>query len=55
MPDIKWDCKDLESLYLLAIVRRRGVLSIRELRPEHVSMLRNVLDKGKVGTMVGLW
>ncbi len=28
-PDLKWDGKDLENLYLLAVVREKGIKSIR--------------------------
>ena len=48
VPDIKWDGQDVGSMYLLAIARRRGILSLRELRMEHVPMLRNILNRGKV-------
>lgn len=47
VPDLKWDQKELENLYVLAIVMKRGVLSLRELRAEHLPMLRNVLNAGK--------
>ena len=48
VPDMKWDGKDLDSLYLLAIARKEGLLSLRELREEHIPLLRNILVKGKV-------
>ena len=48
LPDMKWDQKDRESLYLLAIARRRGILSMRELTAEHLPLLKNILRKGKV-------
>ena len=48
VPDLKWDQKETENLYVLAIVRRRGILSLRELRPDHLTLLRKVLEKGKV-------
>jgi len=48
VPDMKWDGKDMDSLYLLAIARQRGILSIRELREGHIPMLKNILDQGKV-------
>ena len=50
LPDMKWDQKDRESLYLLAIARRRGILSMRELTAEHLPLLKNILRKGKVST-----
>ena len=48
VPDMKWDQKELENLYVLAIARKRGILSLRELRAEHLPMLRNILEAGKV-------
>ena len=36
----------MESLYCLAIVHRRYVRSMRDLRREHLPLLRNVLAKG---------
>lgn len=48
VPDLKWDQKELENLYVLAIALKRGVLSLRELGSEHLPMLRNMLDAGKV-------
>lgn len=48
LPDLKWDGESKESLYLLAIVRKRGIRSIRDLTAEHLPLLRNVLKKGTV-------
>ena len=48
LPDFKWDQSELENLHMIAIARRRGIYSVRELRLEHVSMLRNILTRGKV-------
>ncbi len=48
LPDLKWDQKEVENLYMLAIVRKRGLLSLRELNATHLPLLRNVLHKGKV-------
>ena len=47
LPDIKWDQKEVENLYMLAVVRKRGLLSLRELNDTHLPLLRNVLHKGK--------
>ena len=52
LPDFKWDQKDLQNLYLLAICRRRDVLSLRELGREHLPLLKNILVKGEVGECV---
>ncbi len=48
LPDMKWDQGILENLYMLAVVRKRGILSLRELNAAHLPLLRNVLHKGKV-------
>ncbi|XP_054284491.1 m7GpppX diphosphatase-like [Macrosteles quadrilineatus] len=45
LPDLKWDGKQTDSLYLLAIVRPRGILSLRDLRNEHLPLLINIRDK----------
>lgn len=36
----------MDKLYCIALVQQRGIRSLRDLRPEHLPMLRNVLDKG---------
>ncbi len=46
LPDMKWDGKTLENMYLLAIVNARDVTSIRDLTAGHISLLKNVRDKG---------
>ncbi|XP_028272263.1 m7GpppX diphosphatase [Parambassis ranga] len=46
-PDFKWDQKQLDDLYLLAIVNRRDIKSLRDLTSEHVPLLQNVFQKGK--------
>ncbi|KAG8247363.1 hypothetical protein J6590_062425 [Homalodisca vitripennis] len=45
LPDLKWDGKQIDTLYLLAIVRPRGIRSIRDLTAEHLPLLYNVRDK----------
>nr|KAG5688890.1 hypothetical protein BaRGS_016458 [Batillaria attramentaria] len=47
LPDMKWNRSDLESLYLVAIVHKHGIHSIRDLRREHLPLLKNILVKGK--------
>ncbi|WKY11044.1 hypothetical protein Q1695_002969 [Nippostrongylus brasiliensis] len=44
-PDIKWDGKSLENLYVLAMIHRKGVRSIRDLTADDLPMLEN-LRKG---------
>ncbi|XP_076135907.1 m7GpppX diphosphatase [Alosa pseudoharengus] len=47
LPDFKWDMKQLDDLYLIAIVRSRDIKSLRDLRSEHVPLLENILKKGQ--------
>ena len=42
LPDLNWDRKTVESLHLLALVQRRDIWSIRDLKKKHVSWLRNL-------------
>lgn len=46
LPDLKWDGKTVEQLYLLALVRRRDIRSLRDLTAEHLPLLRNVQSRG---------
>ena len=48
VPDMKWDQKGTENLYMQALVRRKGILSMRELSGEHLPLLKNILHHGKV-------
>jgi len=43
LPDSKWDRLNLSTMYLLAIVKRRDIRSLRDLRTEHVPLLRKIL------------
>ncbi|BFZ56640.1 hypothetical protein PYCC9005_003687 [Savitreella phatthalungensis] len=45
LPDLKWDCTTVSSLYLIAIVHRRDIHSIRDLRGEHLEYLRKLRDQ----------
>ncbi|KAL4660648.1 m7GpppX diphosphatase [Arapaima gigas] len=47
LPDFKWDQMQLDNLYLIAIVHRRDVKSLRDLTSEHLPLLRNIEEKGK--------
>ncbi len=40
------DRADLDSMVLLCFANKRGIQSLRDLKPEHVPMLENVLEKG---------
>lgn len=46
LPDLKWDGKTFETLYLLAIVHQHNIRSIRDLTAAHLPLLRNIRDKG---------
>lgn len=46
LPDLKWDGRTRETLYLLAIVHRRGIRSLRDLRATDLPLLRNIRDAG---------
>lgn len=52
LPDLKWDQQEMENLYVLAIARKRGILSLRDITADHLPMLRNILDQGKVGRLL---
>ncbi|KAK9479802.1 HIT-like domain-containing protein [Lipomyces japonicus] len=42
LPDLKWDRKTLDSLYLVAIVHRLDIASVRDLKKSHVGWLKTV-------------
>lgn len=46
IPDLKWDGLNVKKMYLVAIVRKRGIKSIRDLTGEHLPLLRNVKEAG---------
>lgn len=50
LPDMKWDRKDMDALYLQALVHRRDILSLRDLDLSHLPLLKNILEKGLVST-----
>uniref|UniRef100_A0A8C9DHR6 m7GpppX diphosphatase n=1 Tax=Prolemur simus TaxID=1328070 RepID=A0A8C9DHR6_PROSS len=47
IPDLKWNQQQLDDLYLIAICHRRGIRSLRDLTPEHLPLLRNILCQGQ--------
>ncbi|XP_015739491.2 m7GpppX diphosphatase isoform X3 [Coturnix japonica] len=47
VPDFKWNQNQLEDLYLIALIHRRDVKSLRDLTAEHLPLLRNILQEGK--------
>ena len=50
LPDLKWDGHNVESLYLIAIVHKRGIHSIRELDGDHLPMLKKIKQDGTVNS-----
>ena len=45
LPDMKWDGIQLESLYMMAIARKNGIKSIRDLDQSHLPLLHNIKNK----------
>jgi m7GpppX diphosphatase len=45
LPDMKWDMKTMNALYLVVLVHRRDVKSIRDLNASHLPLLRNIAEK----------
>ena len=45
LPDTKWDCKNISSLYLLAICKRKDIYSLRDLKEEHIPLLKRMLNE----------
>lgn len=44
LPDSKWDQQNMAALYLLVLIRRRDVCSLRDLNGEHLALLKNIRD-----------
>ncbi|XP_049441797.1 m7GpppX diphosphatase [Epinephelus fuscoguttatus] len=47
LPDFKWDQKQVDNLYLIAIAHQRDIKSLRDLTSEHLPLLQNIFHKGK--------
>ncbi|CAH1974321.1 unnamed protein product [Acanthoscelides obtectus] len=45
VPDLKWS-GELDTLYLLAIVNKKNIKSLRDLTSEHLPLLKNIKEKG---------
>ncbi|PRT53939.1 m7GpppX diphosphatase [Wickerhamiella sorbophila] len=45
LPNSKWDGKSIESLYLLVLVIREDLRSIRDLTTEHLPLLQNIKEQ----------
>ena len=48
LPDLKWSRENIEDLYVLAIVRKKGLLCLRELNANHLLLLENLYAQAKV-------
>ncbi|KAL8728165.1 MAG: hypothetical protein Q9166_005559 [cf. Caloplaca sp. 2 TL-2023] len=44
-PDLNWDRKTLTSLHLLALVERRDIWSLRDLKKRHIVWLKRMTEK----------
>jgi m7GpppX diphosphatase len=51
LPDLNWDRKTLGSLHLLALVHRRDIWSLRDLKKKHVPWLRYLRKRVLEGTV----
>ncbi|RDW74683.1 putative mRNA decapping hydrolase [Aspergillus mulundensis] len=51
LPDLNWDRKTLGSLHLLALVQRRDIWSLRDLKKKHVPWLKYLRKRVLEGTV----
>lgn len=49
LPDMKWDRKNSDQLYLVAIVHKHGIKSLRDLNMQHLPLLENIRSKCLAG------
>ena len=49
LPDLKWSGDQIEDLYVMALVVKRDIGSLRDLNGSHLPLLRDILYKGTVG------
>ncbi|XP_029429083.1 m7GpppX diphosphatase isoform X2 [Rhinatrema bivittatum] len=47
IPDFKWDQKQVDDLYLIAICHHRGLKSLRDLTDKQLPLLRNIFQEGQ--------
>lgn len=47
LPDMKWDGVNMDSLYLVAIVYRDDIKSLRDLKPKHQDWLKDIMKRIK--------
>ncbi|KIY01691.1 uncharacterized protein Z520_01829 [Fonsecaea multimorphosa CBS 102226] len=45
LPDLNWDRKTVEGMHLLALVQRRDIWSLRDLRRKHVPWLKTMREQ----------
>lgn len=45
LPDLNWDRKTMRGLHLLALVERRDIWSLRDLKKSHLTWLRHMREK----------
>lgn len=45
LPDLNWDRKTLSGLHLLALVERRDIWSLRDLKKRHITWLKHMREK----------
>ncbi|GAA5854071.1 hypothetical protein JCM8547_008214 [Rhodosporidiobolus lusitaniae] len=46
-PDLKWDQKTMSALYLLVLTQDRSLRSLRDLRPRHLPLLKNIRQEAE--------
>ncbi|KAG2414266.1 hypothetical protein HFD88_003457 [Aspergillus terreus] len=51
LPDLNWDRKTMGSLHLLALVQRRDIWSLRDLKKKHIPWLRYLRQRLLEGTV----
>lgn len=51
LPDLNWDRKTMSSLHLLALVQRRDIWSLRDLKKKHIPWLRYLRKRLLEGTV----
>lgn len=45
LPDLNWDRKTIDALHLLALVERRDIWSLRDLRKKHIPWLQHMKER----------
>ncbi|XP_069803440.1 m7GpppX diphosphatase [Dendropsophus ebraccatus] len=51
LPDFKWNQKQVDDLYLIAICHPRGIKSLRDLSGDHLPLLKNILQEGQAAIL----